>query len=510
VLRVWAALACLALAPTVARALPSGEFEWIVVAPGDQTRPSIDGALLVYGTKPPGGDWDVLGLDLASGTTAPIAAGPGDQDGPEVARQAVAYRTADGIEIWSLAFGRPVRTGQEPGRASWPVVGDSVAAWELDAGADGLDVAFYRYLPPDRTLDGAFGGPGDQRAPAAYGSWIGYVDDALGGAVRLVDTTEGQRVDYAGGPAAAIAIGGDPGAPRVVVARTRTGGETDLEVYDEPFLVRATLRVRGEQRNPRVAGDWVAFEDLSTGHSQVVLWNLVTGVAFRPAPSASNQSLNDLAAATADSLRVVFADDTHGDQDIALFTLPLPWVDDGQPSNWPPEPPNPQAARCDDPGARVVATLTLSRAVGAPQRGAATVTAPAGTRVLACVDAERVASAWIALGDELLVRPDTLERNVGHLEVRTVVPAEGACAPRGWTEASDGLREGLAPSRCAATAVALAGRIEGTPGATLRVRLLEDPGPAPAAPADGGCGSGGAGAASLLGIATALAARRRR
>ena len=56
----------------------------------------------------------------------------------------------------------------------------------------------------------------------------------------------------------------------------------------------AELRVPGVQRNPHLSGPWVAFEDVSTRLSQVVLWNWKSGLVFVPHPSTTDQVLNDV------------------------------------------------------------------------------------------------------------------------------------------------------------------------------------------------------------------------
>lgn len=471
----------LAAAPGLARALPAGAFRWIVSGAGDQTSPSIDASRVVYASRPPGGDFDVWVHDLERGGTTLIAGGAGDQDWPDIGRAMVVYRTPTGIEVASLLLG-PLRTGAEPGRAFNPVISDAVAAWELDtAGPEGREIVFFRFHPPDSVFEGRAGGPGDQRSPAAFGPWVAYVDDASGGAVQLLDTLSGEQVTFCQGVATGVAVGSAGAAPRIAVARAAPGAEPDIEVYDAPGVLRAALRVRGEQRNPHLAGDWVAFEDLSSGQSQVVLWNFVTGVAFRPRPSPSDQILNDVWVDPARELRVVFADDAPGDLDVALYTLPLPYDDDGSPSNWPTPPPT-RPADCGDPDARLVASVRVVREKGAPWRATVPVTAPAGTRVLACVDASHVTSASAELDGVPLARPSDFHVGVVHLEIPAVVP-----------EAAGG--------------VVLTAQLAGKPGAWVKVRLVEDPVPSPPAP---GCGHGAPGVAALAAVALAAAARGRR
>ncbi len=254
----------------------------------------------------------------------------------------------------------------------------------------------------------------------------------------------------------------------------------------------------------------MAFEDLSTGRSQVVLWQWTTGLVFVPHPSESQQRLNDVYAGEG-RVRVVFADDAAGDLDIALFDLSVsPFIpDDGLPTNWPPPPPppvepEPVAATCEPGGGEVLATLSLGRDGQRPEAGEVAFTADPvpGTDslpVLLCIDASRVSAAWIALDDEAVATPCDFRPDVVHLEVRSAV--------------DDGHGR-------------VSGVLAGAPGALLDVRVIADPAraashgctqqdgsalradPAPAA-AGSGCGTGGEGGLACI-AALALAFLRRR
>jgi uncharacterized protein (TIGR03382 family) len=238
--------------------------------------------------------------------------------------------------------------------------------------------------------------------------------------------------------------------PHAAVARVVTATDTDVEVYGPEGARLAALTVPARQVNPHLSGSWVAFEDLSTGRSQVVLWNWRTGLVFVPRPSEGDQILNDVSD-VGTAVRVVFADDAAGDFDVVLFALPIPIVDDGTPLDpWPPpRPPPPGKASCDDPDAVVLAKLDLERGTSAPQSGSVAFEVADDLPVLVCIDADRVSAAWITLDHVAIATPCDFDPKVEHLEVRT------------------DLDEGRA---------VLAGRIAGKPGARLTVRVLADPG----------------------------------
>jgi MYXO-CTERM domain-containing protein len=352
---------------------------------------------------------------------------------------------------------------------------------------------------------------GDQHSPSAYGDLVGYVDGADGEAAWLYDSAAGTFARVCDGVATSVSVGSDGTETFVAVARSTSAHDEDVEVWAAGggAAPLAALRVPGVQRNPHLSGPWVAFEDVSTRFSQVVLWNWKTGLVFVPHPSTTDQVLNDLSLVVGEEVRVVFEDSASAatGRDIALYVLELaPLVDDGLPDGYPFEqpPPPPEPARCDG-AAEPIATLHLGRATGAPLADEVPFRfdVPAGAAalpVLVCIDAQRVSSAWVTLDDEAIARPSDFAPSVVHLEVRGEV--QGGAGK-------------------------ISGVIAGKPGAALDVRVLAEParlaqpspagkgepaaaGAAIAGAASGGCASGPAGAGALLGLALLLARRRPR
>ena len=128
---------------------------------------------------------------------------------------------------------------------------------------------------------GVIGAPGDQRAPALSGSTVAYVDAASGGSVLVQDLARGEARHLLGG-ATGVAIDGGPGALRLAITRD-SGFGADVQVYDGGGALLAALPLPGEQRNPHLAGDWVAFEDLLVG----ALAGGAVGVAHRARPRSA-------------------------------------------------------------------------------------------------------------------------------------------------------------------------------------------------------------------------------
>lgn len=516
--------------PLAARAKPSGTYSLVVQGDADQTDPSIDAQYVVYASKVPGGDWDILryGIGDAPGSARIVAGGPGDQDQPDVNGSNVVYRGPEGIWIKNWDLPAPLRTPHAPAAGetqacpfdasvSNPAIGAQVAAWEC--GLEGSrDIAVYWFgLAPEeyRLVHPGTDGAGDQHAPAAFDRYVAFVDDADGGSVWMHDSSPAIRrtTFVCDGRATGVAIG-SLSATRIVlaVARASQGHDEDIEIWDASGLVTA-LRVDGVQQNPHVSDAWVAFEDLSTGRSQVVLWQWTTGLVFVPHPSTSNQTLND-AHAGATYVRVVFADDGDGtgvDRDIALYDLAF---ENGQvpddhsgDSGWPwgprPPPPAPQRpppASCDDPDPVVLATLVLGRDTGRPLAGSVDLAATPFPGdpvlpVLVCIDADRVSAAWVAFDDQAIAMPGDFDPHVTRLQIAAV--AEGGEAR-------------------------ISGVVAGRPGTSLVARVLADPGriqggltlrrvPAAALSLGGGCGTGGgAGSLAVLAVLAALRRLRRR
>jgi hypothetical protein len=464
--------------------------------------------VIFAGPGPAGDGTDVLLHNSLTGETRTIAGGPGPQDSPDVSFTTAVYRTAAGVALESWLTGALLRDPDGDATAANPAIGQEVAAWET--GAPGSrDVVVNRYL---LRREYALVLPGDQHAPAAHGSVVAYVDGGRGGEVWRHDAVAGASARVAPGHARSVSVGSIGTDVFLAVERSASASDpdVDVEVYDALGNRLAALPAAGVQRNPHLSGEWVAFEDVSTGVSQVVLWRWTTpyppGLVFVPRPSGTDQRLNDVSFVAPGQVRVVFEDSASPDtgRDIALYALDLlpEIVLDDEPNGWPiePPPPPPGRARCDDPEAIVLATLEVRRGRRAPAVEAERFDVPGAAGageapVLVCLDAERVSSAWVTLDGRTIATPCDFEPHVVHLEARATVGRE-AC---------------------------LAAVVAGAPGSKLTVRVLADPPVPPAAePEPGaapgpepeaerrGCGAGAAGAPSILALLLAAALRRLR
>jgi hypothetical protein len=345
----------------------------VTQGPGDKTGPAIDAQVVLYTTDASGTrevvQWNVgAGLDVVTS----LADGLGSQDQPSLSHSTFAYRGtgAANAGIWvkdlnsrdllrSPATATPGLRCRPGDPVDAPSVSDAVAAWTCgSAGSRTVVVAPLRRAPPVAEYE--LTGAGDVFGASVYGSLVAYVD-ASDGSVWIHDASgaPGQATRVCAGAATGVSITADSGPTLVAVARASTNADADIEVWDPSGYFGtvgrvAALLVPGEQRNPHLSGEWVAFEDLSTGLSRVVLWRWTTGLVFVPHASTSNQTLTDLSVVTQSAIRVVWADDGDGTgarHEIALYALPASVPDDGTPTPWPwacPDvAPRPPPATCD-------------------------------------------------------------------------------------------------------------------------------------------------------------------
>ncbi len=502
------------MVPFTTSARPVGSFRFVVNDPGDQTDPSIDGEYVIFAGPGPGtSGTDVLLYDGASGAVRAVAGGPGEQLAPDVWRNAAIFLEPAGVAIRALDPPRSLRAPGADGAVAAPTIGEEVAAWEV--GAQGArDVRVSRYLAGEEyTLRAPDGGDpvGDQYAPAVWGALVGYVEGREQGSVWVHDSAAGTSRKICAGRASGLSLGDDGAAGIVAVARATLDHDSDVEVYDLGGNLLAALRVPGVQQRPHLSREWVAFEDVSTEFSQVVLWNWTTGLVYVPHPTKTQQILNDLSFFFPEEVRLVFEDTERPEsgRDIALYVLDVypEILFDDQPNGYPfatAEPP--QAALCD-PATPALATLELARVEGQPEAErvefAVQVAGADPLPVVVCIEAEHVSAGWVMLDDVAIATPSDFQPSV----VSLARPAN--------------LEPGTAR---------ISGVIAGKPGSWLRARVVVDPSPAappavvedpvPGAPVaaslsrakleGGGCGTGAdAGLLSLLALLS-LAARGRR
>jgi len=360
----------------------------VVQGPGDQTAPSVSAGQLAYADDA-GGSRQVWVKDLVSGTSTLHSGAQVAEGGPVLDHGVLAFAVAGGVRVVSFDDPRASASIQIAGAAAISASAQLVA-WE-QPGAGGRDVAF---LPVGTTSPTVLGGAGDEHGPSVSYGWLAWLDDAGVGSVRLRDPGGAITVPFQARALEVSLWGSSRSAtPLLALVVEGVGGAAELMVVDTTGAVRGRLARPAALRRPRLGSEWVAFEDLSTGASQVALWQWTTGRLLVPSPTGRPQLLNDLRIED-QVMRLAWADARGADLDVYLFEAPLPIEDlpQGQ-------------ARCDDPLAPVLADFLVRRVRGRPAVGQAVVTLGAAAPVLVCVDAEDVCAAWVKVGAQAVVSP---------------------------------------------------------------------------------------------------------
>lgn len=505
----------------------------LVVAPGDQTAPSLSNGRLAY-LDDADGDVDVR-VAAADGTFLfDVTAQDGrDQSWPRISGDVVAYREPDAIRVVNLADAGLSFSVLGTGEIAPLALGPVVVAWEQSDGLPGSvggDVAWRRLADGEDGVTVVQSAAGDQRSVSVAWGWVGWLDLSVPGtpgdgavpglaqgAIRLLDTVEGRELtvrvpNRTAGPAIdllrelSIAAPGAGVAPTVaVIGMIADGAAEDRQVVvlDAAGAELARLATGGEKINPHLVGDWVGFEDLSLVSPQVFLWNWRAPVEPRPdlhAPrlNGATQKLHDLellSTPAGEKLSAAWAEvQAAGDYDLWGYEASLPLEPDLDPPDEP--------ANCDDADPVLLGELVALRLTAKPKPYAAPITFDAPQNVLVCMDGVDVTAGGAAVGTQLVAGPEDFGRGEVHREARFSVAA------------GDG---------------AIAAILAGKPGGSLRVRVLRDgelPPPVPpdlaTCAADGTCqppppgltkgctSSGGAGGLALLLIPAAMLALRRR
>lgn len=510
----WPIAVAIAAAASPARAqiaiqpLPGVEAG-IVVLPGVQTEPALSrpfGSFVAYTdrARSPSEVW----YCRLNGLTCPafqVPASGGNQYQPAVAGDLLVYvdegpnRTGNVVRL-SLSQGYSSPVSPVNALQVRPAVSSRLIAWEDQRDpASGTDIWVH-----DNLLGGEWSitGPGAQRRPRTSGTLVSYLDDAAGN-VKIYDLASGVTSVAYPAPAAFADVDG--------TALTVENAVGDVEVWSTGGTRLAALVMPGEQTNPHISGEWVAFEDKSTLVSRVMVWNWKLGGLYAPPAGTSSQILNDISWP-----RVVYVDDRSPatGQDIFLFDTSAAGGGGGGSGCEPDEDGEDcdqeddggdghdrggQAGRCAEVAAAPLAELRVTRLRGAPRARNVEFAVAAEVPALVCVDAGHLSSGWVLLDREAVARPDDFDVQVTHLERRFSVAA--------------GLNQ-------------LGAMVAGKPGSWLSVKVFPDPGggPAPVAGAalrlpaaataspeapGQGCGSGPAGLLAALPLAGWLRRRRR-
>ncbi|MGC4113468.1 MAG: hypothetical protein QM765_02115 [Myxococcales bacterium] len=372
----------------------SGTESQVTNAAADQFDPAIAGSLVVY-TDFSGVDADVWYTDLTTGLAHPVTTAPGDQQLTGVSDGRVVFtdwNTMD-VLVFDKATGVITNITNAAGSNSLdPAVSGTLVAWTDDRDgnaeiyAKDLQSGVERRITNDTLVD---------QSPAVGGSIIvwercdGYACD-----VFAYDWSTGATRQLTATPSASERFPDVSGRTVVFQREQGTPVDKDLVAFNLDTGTEKVLAQTGDQENPHVSGDYVAYNDSASGVPHIGLWNLATGWTFQVTYGASGQYLNDI-----DDNRIVYSDNRAGTLDIWMYTFAVTVEQ---------EPTLPTS--CDDLGNAVpLFDKTYVRAHGKPGVFTDTFKATTGPALI-CVDnpaagASKVHSGWLFFNRHLEIGP---------------------------------------------------------------------------------------------------------
>ncbi len=366
---VLATLTCVAAAN--AQTL-SGTETQVTNAAADQFDPAIAGSYVVY-TDFSGVDADVWYTDLTTGLAHAVSTAPGDQQLTGVSDGRVVYtdwNTMD-VLVFDIATGLTTNLTNAAGsNALDPSVSGSLVAWTDDRNGNAEIYARDLQTGEERRITDS---PMVDQSASVGGTLVAWERcDGYACDVFVYDWSTGQTRQLTATPQASERFPDVYG--RVVVFQREQGTpiDKDLVAVDLDEAGEQVLALAGDQENPHVSGEFVAFNDSASGVPHIGLWKLSTGWHDQVSSGASGQYLNDI-----DGDRIVYSDNRAGTLDIWMYTFT---VEDDDP-----EPPA-LPTSCDDLGDAVpVFDATYTREKGKPFVFSDTFSATPGPGLL-CID----------------------------------------------------------------------------------------------------------------------------
>jgi len=276
----------------------------------DQYDPAISGDLIVWADDR-GADADIWYYDLVAEEEVQVTSMLGDQQLSDVSGPLIVFTTLatfDVILYSTLTHEFTNLTETASTRAMNPAIAGSLVAWEDNRAGDveifakDLSTGEERRISSHTAADWAPAVSGGaivwQRC--ASGTCDIFAYDWASGLTRQITGAEGDERNPD--------IYGDTVVYDALRAGERYVCSFDLTTSDETCLSSA-----GMHNNPSVSGEFVAFEDASTGTYHIRLWHLPSGLVFDLTASPGAQYLNDI-----DGNRVVYTDDRDGQLDIYM------------------------------------------------------------------------------------------------------------------------------------------------------------------------------------------------
>jgi|GEM_PF-1378080 beta propeller repeat protein len=295
----------------------------------DEYDPAISGNIISY-TRVEALDNDVWYYDISTGTNTQVITAAGDQEQADVFDNRIAYvdyRTID-IVLYDVLTGRTENlTNSALSPALSPAVGGHIIAWQ-DRRDGNTEIYARDFLTGEERRITNSSGPDEQ--PSISGDVIvyrscGYLTGDMFQCYILAynwataETTPialiiTEHTNYIGMP--------DIDGSGVVYA-VPGDGERDICHFDMVSGTEKCLRLEGVQINPNISGDFVSFEDLSTGISHIRLWHVPSDSVFTITAGTGEQFLNDI-----DGNRIVYTDFGSRSMDIYMYEFEVTFPPD--------------------------------------------------------------------------------------------------------------------------------------------------------------------------------------
>ena len=297
----------------------------ITADPGDQYDPSISGNLVVF-TDERGSDTDVYDYDISKGQELPVVVAPNNQELTDVSGNRIVYtdyRTAD-IIVYQVDTGQSINLTEadkaavgHPFNAVDPSIDGNLVAWE-DTRDGNMEIYARDMLTNEERRVTNF--PEVDEKPAVGNGVIVWQHCQIGGvcSVYAYDWATSVTRQIQSNPGCNFwHVGTDGGR---VVYDSNCGNapdDSDLYLFDLATGAERHLALPGAQTDAHISGDFVSFDDLSSGLYHVKLWHTPTNTVFDlPFPAGTGQYLSNI-----DGNRIVYTDDRHGDLDVYMYTF---------------------------------------------------------------------------------------------------------------------------------------------------------------------------------------------
>jgi uncharacterized repeat protein (TIGR01451 family) len=283
----------------------------IVVAPGDQIDSHISGAVVQW-TDTSSGNADIYYSD---GIVHRAVAAPGDQQLGEVSGTTIVYTEHAGgvpgeIFTYDIPTGTVTNISNDASEQTNPAISSTLIAWE-DYRFGVRHIGVYDRITHTTKIIGDLSS--SQYGPRVSGTNVVFTNEdanPLNWSIVVFDNQSGIMTTLFAGEAWSPDIDGAH-----VVWVTSNGVGEDIVVHDLSTGAEKRLANSGNVARLRISGEFVAFEDWSTGVAHVVLWHWPGGETFTiPTSPNSAQWLPGIS-----GNRVVYSDNRNGSSHIYAF-----------------------------------------------------------------------------------------------------------------------------------------------------------------------------------------------